>query len=385
MIPNPTAPRNRKGAFCQTRCDWGSRIHSWGMRPMALSCSQRERQPPSGTGESIPSPWGKVAFRFRKGRNLPRHERVRVQDGSARGAESAPAASTAGGVRAASAARATRTVPRSWSSGAGGSRSRATVGPAPNGPAPPRSRQARPSRARRAMDPRRLGRDKRDPPVPGAQWTRASSVATSATLPCAVSAGLPCGAVVGADVLGGPCVRWRFRVRAAPPSVATSATLPCPAPNGPAPPRSRQARPSRTRRAMDPRRLGRDKRDPPVPGAQWTRAALGRDKRDPPVPGAQWTRAASVATSATLPCAVSAGLPCGAVVGADVLGGPCVRWRFRVRAGPQSDVPCRASPSAHRKFFWYNALPFRGACFVHATFHFPCLSRPGGLCRRRRR
>ena len=43
---------------------------------------------------------------------------------------------------------------------------------------------------------------------------------------------------------------------------------------------------------MDPRRLGRDKRDPPVPGAQWTRAALGRDKRDPPVPGAQWTRAA---------------------------------------------------------------------------------------------
>ena len=106
-------------------------------------------------------------------------------------------------------------------------RFRATVGPARNGPAPP-------------------------------------SVATSATLPCAVSAGLPCGAVVGADVLGGPRVRWRFRVRAAPP-------------------RPRQARPSRARRAMDPRRLGRDKRDPPVPGAQWTRAALGRDKRDPPV------------------------------------------------------------------------------------------------------
>ena len=117
--------------------------------------------------------------------------------------------------------------PRSWSSGAGGSRSRATAGPARNGPAPP-------------------------------------SAATSAALPCAVSAGLPCGAVVGADVLGGPRVRWRFRVRAAPP-------------------RPRQARPSRTRRAMDPRRLGRDKRDPPVPGAQWTRAA-------------------SVATSATLPC-----------------------------------------------------------------------------------
>ena len=157
------------------------------------------------------------------------------------------------------------------------------------------------------MDPRRLGRDKRDPPVPGAQWTRASSVATSATLPCAVSAGLPCGAVVGADVLGGPRVRWRFRVRAAPP-------------------RSRQARPSRARHAMDPCRLGRDKRDPPVPGAQWTRAALGRDKRGPPVRRIRrvtmWCRgrgrrprrparpmafpctcrAASVATSATLPC-----------------------------------------------------------------------------------
>ena len=172
--------------------------------------------------------------------------------------------------------------PRSWSSGAGGSRSRATAGPARNGPAPP-------------------------------------SAATSAALPCAVSAGLPCGAVVGADVLGGPRVRWRFRVRAAPP-------------------RPRQARPSRTRRAMDPRRLGRDKRDPPVPGAQWTRAALGRDKRDPPVPGAQWTRAASVATSATLPCAVSAGLPCGAVVGADVLGGPRVRWHLRVQAVPKVNI-----------------------------------------------
>ena len=132
-------------------------------------------------------------------------------------------------------------------------------------PRRPRSRQARPSRARRPMDPRRLGRDKRDPPVPGAQWTRAASVATSATLPCAVSAGLPCGAVVGADVLGGPCVRWRFRVRAAPP-------------------RPRQARPSRRPGAQWTRAaLGRDKRDPPVPGAQWTRAALGRDKRDPPV------------------------------------------------------------------------------------------------------
>ena len=144
--------------------------------------------------------------------------------------------------------------PRSWSSGAGGSRSRATAGPARNGPAPP-------------------------------------SVATSATLPCPVSAGLPCGAVVGADVLGGPRVRWRFRVRAAPPSVATSATLPCPARNGPAPP--------------------------------------------------------SAATSATLPCAVSAGLPCGAVVGADVLGGPRVRWHLRLQAVPKINMGriCRNSVS----------------------------------------
>ena len=84
--------------------------------------------------------------------------------------------------------------------------------------------------------------------------------------------------------------------------------------------------------------LGRDKRDPPVPSTQWTRAALGRDKRDPPVPGAQWTRAASAATSATLPCAVSAGLPCGAVVGADVLGGPRVRWHLRLQAVPKVNM-----------------------------------------------
>ena len=166
-------------------------------------------------------------------------------------------------------------------------RSRVRGAAARNGPAPPRSQQARPSRAqrpmdprrprsrqarpslaRRAMDPRRLGRDKRDPPVPGAQWTRASSVATSATLPCAVSAGFPCGAVVGADVLGGPRVRWRFRVRAAPP-------------------RSRQARPSRARRAMDPRLLGRDKRDPPVRRIRrvtmWCRGR-GRRPRRPACP-----------------------------------------------------------------------------------------------------
>ena len=196
------------------------------------------------------------------------------------------------------------------------------------------------------MDPRLLGRDKRDPPVrrirrvtmwcrgrgrrprrpvrpmafpctcrassaatsatlpyrrPGAQWTRAASVATSATLPCAVSAGLPWGAVVGAAVLGGPRVRWRFRVRAAPPSVATSATLPCPARNGPAPPSAA------------------------------TSATLPFPARNGPAPP-------SVATSATLPCAVSAGLPCGAVVGADVLGGPRVRWHLRLQAVPKVNI-----------------------------------------------
>ena len=145
-------------------------------------------------------------------------------------------------------------------------------------PRRPRSRQARPSRARRAMDPRRLGRDKRDPPMrrirrvtmwcrgrgrrprrpvrpmafpctcraasaatsatlpcpapkgpaPPSAATSATlpcparngpappSVATSATLPCAVSAGLPCGAVVGADVLGGPRIRWHLRLQAVP-------------------------------------------------------------------------------------------------------------------------------------------------------------------------
>ena len=142
------------------------------------------------------------------------------------------------------------------------------------------------------------------------------------------------------------------------------------------------------RRAMDPRRLGRDKRDPPVRRIRrvtmWCRGR-GRRPRRParpmafpctcraasvatsatlPYPARNGPAPPSVATSATLPCAVSAGLPCGAVVGADVLGGPRVRWRFRVRAEPQSDVPCRgrrgsfarrvrldvphrASPSAH--------------------------------------
>ena len=147
------------------------------------------------------------------------------------------------------------------------------------------------------------------------------------------------------------------------------------------PPRSRQARPSRSRRAMDPRRLGRDKRDPPVRRIRrvtmWCRGrgrrprrpvrpmafpctcrtALGRDKRDPPLPGTQWTRVSSVATSATLPyparngpappsvatsatlpCAISAGLPCGAVVGADVLGGPRIRWHLRVQAVPKINM-----------------------------------------------
>ena len=155
--------------------------------------------------------------------------------------------------------------------------------------------------ARRAMDPRRLGRDKRDPPM--------------------------------------------RRIR--------RVTMWC---------RGRGRRPRRPVRPMAfpctcRDALGRDKRDPPMPGAQWTRAALGRDKRDPPVPGAQWTRAASVATSATLPCpapngpappsvatsvtlpcAVSAGLPCGAVVGADVLGGPRVRWHLRLQAVPKVNI-----------------------------------------------
>ena len=208
------------------------------------------------------------------------------------------------------------------------------------------------------LPPVQLARSRvRGAAVPGAQWTRASSVATSATLPCAVSAGLPCGAVVGADVLGGPCVRWRFRVRAAPPRSRQARPSRSRRAMDPRRPRSRQARPSLARRAMDPRRLGRDKRDPPVPGTQWTRAALGRDKRDPPVPGtqwtraalgrdkrdppvpgAQWTRAASAATSATLPCAVSAGLPCGAVVGADVLGGPRIRWHLRLQAVPKINM-----------------------------------------------
>ena len=107
-----------------------------------------------------------------------------------------------------------------------------------------------------------------------------------------------------------------------------------------------------------PPALPRDRR----PGAQWTRAALGRDKRDPPVRRIRrvtmWCRgrgrrprrpvrpmafpctcrAASVATSATLPCAVSAGLPCGAVVGADVLGGPRVRWHLRLQAVPKVNI-----------------------------------------------
>ena len=181
---------------------------------------------------------------------------------------------------------------------------------------------ARPPRARRAMDPRRLGRDKRDPPVRRIRrvtmWCRgrgrrprrpvrpmafpctcrASSVATSATLPC--------------PARNGP----------APPSVATSATLPYPARNGPAPPsaatsatlpsarrpmdprrpRSRQARPSRARRPMDPRRPRSRQARPSRSRRAMDPRRLGRDKRDPPVPGTQWTRAASVATSAPLPC-----------------------------------------------------------------------------------
>ena len=87
-----------------------------------------------------------------------------------------------------------------------------------------------------------LGRDKRDPPVPGAQWTRAASVATSATLPCPARNGPAPPSVATSATLPyrRPGAQW---TRAA--SVATSATLPCPAPNGPAPPRPRQARPSR--------------------------------------------------------------------------------------------------------------------------------------------
>ena len=119
--------------------------------------------------------------------------------------------------------------------------------------------------ARRAMDPRRLGRDKRDPPV-----RRIRRV----TMWCRGRGRRPRRP---ARPMAFPCT-----CRAA--SVATSATLPYPARNGPAPPRPRQARPSRRPGAQWTRAaLGRDKRDPPVPGAQWTRAALGRDKRDPPV------------------------------------------------------------------------------------------------------
>ena len=39
---------------CQTQCDWGSRIHSFpsgGMRPVALSCSQRGRSHRQGQGD----------------------------------------------------------------------------------------------------------------------------------------------------------------------------------------------------------------------------------------------------------------------------------------------------------------------------------------------
>ena len=58
------------GVSCQTQCDWGSRIHSFpsgGMRPVALSCSQRGRGRRQGQGDSPLPPWGKVAFTFRKG------------------------------------------------------------------------------------------------------------------------------------------------------------------------------------------------------------------------------------------------------------------------------------------------------------------------------
>ena len=181
------------------------------------------------------------------------------------------------------------------------------------------------------------GRACRDRPVPGAQWTRAALGRDKrdppvrrirrVTMWCRDRGRRPRRPV---RPMAFPCT-----CRAV--SAATSATLPCPARNGPAPPRSRQARPSRARHAMDPRRLGRDKRDPPVPGTQWTRAA-------------------SVATSATLPCAVSAGLPCGAVVGADVLGGPRVRWRFRVRAAPPRSRQARPSRAPYPP--GYHVVPW---------------------------
>ena len=142
-------------------------------------------------------------------------------------------------------------------------RSRVRGAAAPNGPAPPRPRQARPSRTRRPMDPRLLGRDKRDPPV-----RRIRRV----TMWCRGRGRRPRRPV---RPMAFPCT-----CRAA--SVATSATLPCPSRNGPAPP--------------------------------------------------------SVATNATLPCAVSAGFPCGAVVGADVLGGPRVRWHLRLQAVPKVNI-----------------------------------------------
>ena len=231
----------------------------------------------------------------------------------------------------------------------------------------------------------REGHACRDRPVPDAQWTRAASVATSATLPCAVSAGLPCGAVVGADVLGGPRVRWRFRVRAAPPrsrqarpsrarrpmdprrprsrqarpsvpgaqwtravSVATSATLPCPAPNGPAPPRSRQARPSRARRAKDPCRLGRDKRDPPVRRIRrvtmWCRGR-GRRPRRPACPMAFpcTCRAAVGRPAPGLPVSAQKGflVQCPSLSGG--LFCPC-NVPFSLPVSPWRPVPPAASP-----------------------------------------
>ena len=146
---------------------------------------------------------------------------------------------------------------------------------------------ARPSRTRRAMDPRRLGRDKRDPPVRRIRrvtmWCRGRGrrprrPVRPMAFPCT------CRAALGRDKRDPPVpgAQW---TRAA--SAATSATLPCPARNGPAPPRSRQARPSRARRAMDPRLLGRDKRDPPVRRIRrvtmWCRGR-GRRPRRPACP-----------------------------------------------------------------------------------------------------
>ena len=58
----------------------------------------------------------------RQGRGLPRHQTGARPGWSARGAGSASAASTTGKGSASSAASATRTAPRSWSRGAGGSR-----------------------------------------------------------------------------------------------------------------------------------------------------------------------------------------------------------------------------------------------------------------------